>query len=107
LQSLVRIFAIVLLINGLHFIDYPFLRPIPEAAIFGYSLVIATSMLFGVLLPCVINNFLADELNRQLRDEVVSHQKTALELEQALVTTEQSSRAKTVCSKYMPPAMNY
>ena len=96
LQSLVRIFAIVLLINGLHFIDYPFLRPIPEAAIFGYSLVIATSMLFGVLLPCVINNFLADELNRQLRDEVVSHQKTALELEQALVVTEQSSRAKTV-----------
>lgn len=96
LNPLVRIFAIVLLINGLHFIDYPFLRPIPEAAIFGYSIVIATSMLFGVLLPCIINNFLADELTRQLRDEVASHQKTALELERALVVTEQASRAKTV-----------
>lgn len=95
-HTLVRVFAIVLLINGLHFIDYPFLRPIPEAAVFGYTLVIATSMLFGVLLPCIINNFLADELTRQLRDEVASHQKTAHELEQALVTTEQSSRAKTV-----------
>lgn len=96
LHSLIRIFAIVLLINGLHFIDYPFLRPIPEAAVFGYSLVIATSMLFGVLLPCVINNFLADKLTRQLRDEVSSHQRTAMELEQALLEAEQSSRAKTV-----------
>lgn len=96
LHTLVRIFAIVLLVNGLHFIDYPFLRPIPEAAVFGYSLVIATSMLFGVLLPCVINNSLAEELTQQLRDEVASHQKTAQELEQALVITEQSSRAKTV-----------
>lgn len=96
LPSLIRIFAIVLFINGLHFVDYPFLRPIPEAAVFGYSLVIATSMLFGVLLPCVINNFLADRLTDQLRDEVSSHQRTAMELEQALVATEQSSRAKTV-----------
>ena len=96
LHTLVRMFAIVLFINGLHFIDYPFFRPIPETAIFGYSLVIATSMLFGVLLPCIINNFLADELNQQLRDEVASHQKTALELEQALIATEKSSRAKTV-----------
>ncbi len=95
-NTLVRIFAIVLLINGVHFIDYPFLRPIPEAAVFGYTLVIATSMLFGVLLPCIINNFLTDELTRQLRDEVANHQKTAHELEQALVITEQSSRAKTV-----------
>ncbi len=95
-HTLIRIFAIVLLINGLHFIDYPFLRPIPEAAVFGYSLVIGTSMLFGVLLPCIINNFLTDELTRQLREEVASHQKTAHELEQALVITEQSSRAKTV-----------
>lgn len=96
LHTLVRMFAIVLFINGLHFIDYPFFRPIPETAVFGYSLVIATSMLFGVLLPCIINNFLADELNRQLRDEVASHQRTALELEHALIATEKSSRAKTV-----------
>lgn len=96
LHTLVRIFAIVLLVNGLHFIDYPFLRPIPEAAIFGYSLVIATSMLFGVLLPCVINNFLADELTMQLRDEVNRHQKTAIEREQALIIAEQALRAKAV-----------
>lgn len=96
LYTLTRLFAIVLLINGLHFIDYPFLRPIPESAVFGYSLVIATSMLFGVLLPCIINNFLANELTRQLRDEVENHQNTARELEQALVVAEQSSRAKTV-----------
>ncbi|WP_039916380.1 hybrid sensor histidine kinase/response regulator [Cellvibrio mixtus] len=96
LHSLVRIFAIVLLVNGLHFIDYPFLRPIPEAAIFGYSLVIATSMLFGVLLPCIINNFLADELTQQLRDEVNNHQKTAMELEQALDVAEQALSAKAV-----------
>lgn len=96
LPTLVRIFSIVLLVNGLHFIDYPFLRPIPEAAIFGYSLVIATSMLFGVLLPCVINNFLADELTLQLRNEVNNHQKTSLEREQALVVAEQALRAKAV-----------
>ena len=95
-QRLNHVFAVVLLINGLHFIDYPFLRPLPEAAVFGYSIVIATSMLFGVLLPCIINNFLAHILTLKLRDEIKNHEITAAELEQALASAERASRAKTI-----------
>lgn len=93
---LVKWFSVVLLINGLHFLDYPFLRPIPEFAVLGYSIVIATSMLFGILLPCIINNFLANQLAAQLLDEIESHKATELELEQALKAAERSSKAKTI-----------
>ena len=92
---LVRMFALVLIVNGLHFIDYPFLRPMPNAALFGFSLVIANSMLFGVLLPCIINNFLTDELTNKLRDEVNNHLHTMDELAIALTASETSSKAKT------------
>lgn len=96
ISILVKMFALVLIVNGLHFIDYPFLRPIPNAALFGFSLVIANSMLFGVLLPCIINNFLTDELTNKLKEEVKSHLHTMDELAIALETSEQSSKAKTV-----------
>jgi signal transduction histidine kinase/CheY-like chemotaxis protein len=94
-QRLNHLFALVLLINGLHFIDYPFLRPLPEAAVFGYSVVIATSMLFGVLLPCIINNFLANILTLKLRNEIRNREIIAEELEIALASAERASRAKT------------
>jgi signal transduction histidine kinase/CheY-like chemotaxis protein len=94
--ALVKWFAAILLINGLHFLDYPFLRPIPEAAVFGYSIVIATCMLFGILLPCIINNFLSNQLARQLLEEIESHKATELQLEDALASAEKSSKAKTI-----------
>ncbi|HMU66088.1 MAG TPA: response regulator, partial [Cellvibrionaceae bacterium] len=95
-SALIKLFAAVLLINGLHFIDYPFLRPIPEMAVVGYSVVIATTMLFGILLPCIINNFLAGLLANKLRNEIESHKATELELESALIAAERSAKAKTI-----------
>lgn len=95
-SALVKLFGCVLLINGLHFLDYPFLRPIPEMAVVGYSLVIATTMLFGILLPCIINNFLAGLLANNLRNEIESHKATELELESALIAAERSAKAKTI-----------
>ncbi|RYZ95022.1 MAG: hypothetical protein EOO68_19220, partial [Moraxellaceae bacterium] len=95
-SALVKLFACVLLANGIHFLDYPFLRAIPEMAVLGYSLVIATTMLFGILLPCIINNFLAELLANKLREEIVSHKATELELESALIAAERSAKAKTV-----------
>lgn len=95
-SALIKLFACVLLANGLHFLDYPFLRPIPEMAVVGYSVVIATTMLFGILLPCIINNFLAGLLANKLRNEIESHKATELELESALIAAERSAKAKTI-----------
>ncbi|HEY6528417.1 MAG TPA: ATP-binding protein [Cellvibrionaceae bacterium] len=95
-SALVKLFACVLLANGLHFLDYPFLRAIPEMAVLGYSLVIATTMLFGILLPCIINNFLAELLANKLREEIESHKATEVELESALIAAERSAKAKTI-----------
>lgn len=95
-SALVKLFACVLMVNGLHFLDYPFLRPIPEMAVVGYSVVIATTMLFGILLPCIINNFLAGLLANKLRNEIESHKATELELESALIAAERSAKAKTI-----------
>lgn len=94
-DSLVITYSIVLLINGLHFIDYPFLRPHPEFAIFGYSFVIATSMIFGILLPCIINSFIEFNLTSQLRREIKSRIETEEQLEKAVEEAKRSARVKS------------
>lgn len=59
-------FALMLLFNGLHFIDYPFLRPLPEAAVFGFGAVLIVSCVFSALLPSIISKHYSNKLNEKL-----------------------------------------
>ncbi len=94
-DSLAIAYSITLLINGLHFLDYPFLRPNAEFAIFGYSFVIATSMIFGILLPCIINSFIEYNLTSQLKREIKSRIETEEQLEKAVEEAKRSARVKS------------
>ncbi|MEE8056927.1 MAG: response regulator [Pseudomonadales bacterium] len=63
-------FALVLLLNGIHFLDYPFLRQNLDFAVFGYAIVIGFSMMFAALLPCILSKYHSDELSTLLAEKV-------------------------------------
>lgn len=84
-------FALILLLNGCHFLDYPFLRPNLDFAVFGYAIVIAFSMIFAALLPCIMSKYHSD----QLIDEIDSRKKTEQKLADALRSAEKLTQKKT------------
>lgn len=77
--ELCNTFAFLLLLNGIHFIDYPFLRPIPDFAVFGYAIVIAFSMLFAALLPAILSKYHSEQLSSQLEQAFKKAEKATQE----------------------------
>lgn len=53
-------FAFVLLLNGLHFLDYPFLREQAESAVFGFGAVLIFACIFSALLPTIVSKHHSD-----------------------------------------------
>ncbi len=80
--QLSRLFAFILLLNGLHFLDYPFLRPIPEMALFGFSLAFVLVIILSLYLPVFISKITSDRYAKQLSDEIERRK----EVEQHLIT---------------------
>jgi signal transduction histidine kinase len=54
MPMLVKVFAVLLIVNGLHFLDYPFLHDSPVGSIVGFSLAFLLSILISILLPSLI-----------------------------------------------------
>lgn len=50
-KLLFNLFAALLILNGLHFLDYPLLRQYEETAILGFSLALIITFAFSVLIP--------------------------------------------------------
>jgi signal transduction histidine kinase/CheY-like chemotaxis protein len=76
-------FAVLLLCNGLHFLDYPFLRPLPEMAIFGFGLVLIFSVGFAALLPTILSKYHTDRSDA-LIEEIQKRKQVEQELELAV-----------------------
>lgn len=51
---LAKALAVLLIINGLHFLDYPFLHDSPIGSVVGFSLAFLLSILISILLPSLI-----------------------------------------------------
>ncbi len=75
--GLTNTFAVILLLNGLHFLDYPFLRPYPESAIFGFGAVLIFASMFGALLPTIVGKHHSNKLSDQLTDTLKEMEKLA------------------------------
>lgn len=88
-------FAALLLFNGCHFLDYPFLRPIPEMAVFGYGLVLVFSIGFAGLLPAILNRHHSDILSEKLLKQITIREKIEAELAQALKKAEHLANVKS------------
>ncbi|MCB9228184.1 MAG: GHKL domain-containing protein [Deltaproteobacteria bacterium] len=89
-----KMFAVLLLLEGLHMMDYPFLRQIEEAAPFGFSAGIFMTYFASMLIPVIISRKLDREFSVRLEHEVST--KTGL-LEKSF-TDLQETQAKLVYS---------
>ena len=96
--ELSNFFAVLLLISGVHFLDFPFLRPLEEFAVFGYGVILVFSMGFAALLPTILGRYHADELSSQLMSEIEKRRTTEQELADAL---EQAKRLADVKSEFL------
>lgn len=75
LQFLDKFFLTVIVLWGIHFLDYPFLRPDTDItlSIFGFGLALFLTYLSSVLIPVILNrhiyNQFTSELEFQLQDQ--------------------------------------
>jgi len=89
-------FAILLLLNGIHFLDYPFLRPDPQFAIFGFGLVLIFSICFAALLPSILNKYHTDQLTKNLLQQIEKREGVEKDLAAALIKAENLAKVKSV-----------
>lgn len=89
-------FAVLLLLNGIHFLDYPFLRPDPQFAIFGFGLVLIFSICFAALLPSILNKYHTDQLTKNLLQQMEKREEVEKDLAAALIKAENLAKVKSV-----------
>ena len=89
-------FAVLLLLNGIHFLDYPFLRPDPQMAIFGFGLVLIFSICFATLLPSILNKYHTDQLTKNLIQQIEKRETVEKDLAEALAKAENLAKVKSM-----------
>lgn len=83
-------FSILLIAEGVHILDYPFLRNIESAAVFGFSLGLIIVYFASMLIPVVINRRLSADFNDALQKEVdAKTERLELSLNQLSITQSQ------------------
>ncbi len=88
-------FAVLLLLNGIHFLDFPFLRPDPQMAIFGFGLVLIYSVGFAALLPSILNKYHTDRSDHLL-NEIKRRERAEKELAASLEKAEHLTNVKSI-----------
>lgn len=89
-----KIFLGTLLVWGIHFLDYPFLRPKEDEifAIFGFSFALFLTYLSSILVPVILNRFIYGQLNYGLQSELAEQQDRLKRTQSALVAKENLAR---------------
>ncbi len=90
-QYMVNILAVILIINAMHFLDYPFLRPMPEMALFGFSTAFMFTVLLSIYLPIFSSKTLSEIYCAQLEHEI-SHR---IEIEKNLIVAKDQAEVAT------------
>lgn len=89
-------YAVLLLLNGFHFLDYPFLRPDPQMAIFGFGLVLIFSICFAALLPSILSKYHTDQLTKNLLQQIEKREQVENDLAIALIKAEHLANVKSI-----------
>lgn len=88
-------FAILVLVNAIHFLDYPFLRPMPEMAAFGFSLAFLLVIAMSVFIPIYTSQTLAERHLNDLRREVELRKESEERLSKAKEEAEVATKVKS------------
>jgi len=94
-QGMAKIYAVILVLNGCHFIDYPFLHPISELLVYGFSLAFIFMILLSVYLPIFTFKSISDRYAKQLRGEITRRHKIEIHLREAKEKAEVAVQAKS------------
>lgn len=94
-QYMAKIYAVILLLNALHFLDYPFLRPLPEMAIIGFSLAFGFMILLSIYLPIFTTKNISDRYAMLLEEEIQQRVKTEERLRTERNKAEAATKAKS------------
>lgn len=102
---IVKIFAFILTINALHFLDYPFLYDSPKGNIFGFSVAFLINVILSIFIPSIILHLQSkkytDELERIVEERTRSLVIRGAELE--VLNQENSTLVAIVCHDISTP----
>lgn len=76
-----KVLAILLFLNALHFLDYPFLRGNELGAIFGFSFALLLTFSFSIFLPTFLLLEMTTHYTLRLESEVLQRTKVLAELD--------------------------
>ena len=94
-EYMAKIYAVLLILNGTHFLDYPFLRPDPDMALFGFSLAFMFTILLSIYLPIYTTKTISDRYAKLLKEEIAEHFKAQERLRIAKEHAEAATKAKS------------
>lgn len=93
--SLSNLFSAIVFLNALHFLDYPFLRPLPEMAAFGFSFAFLLVIAMSVFIPIYTSKALSDRHLKNLLTEVNRRKESEKRLSKAKEDAEIATRVKS------------
>lgn len=106
-QILAKAFAVLLIINGLHFLDYPFLHDDPVGSVVGFSFAFLLSILISILLPSLILQISSEKYTNEL-ESIVAERTSKLKVRtEALEQTnrDNATLVSIVCHDISTPVM--
>lgn len=65
-------FSVLLFLNALHFIDYPIIRPNPDMAVVGFSIVLGFYFIYSIYIPLFVIKKTSDRYSISLEKEVMA-----------------------------------
>lgn len=68
----ISLFAVLLVINGIHYMDFPILRFAGNGPIWGFSIALFILVLFSIFIPLFIVTEISDNYSSKLKDEVTN-----------------------------------
>ncbi|OUR95485.1 hypothetical protein A9Q84_16765 [Halobacteriovorax marinus] len=95
-----KMFAIIIILNSIHFLDYPFLRKNPDFASIGFGLAFVFMFVFTIFLPAFVSKFL-EKQNVHILEEKVKLRTTELNI----LKNEKAQLVNILCHDLANPLM--
>ncbi|MDH5547384.1 MAG: ATP-binding protein [Gammaproteobacteria bacterium] len=94
-KYMTKVYSALLLVNGIHFLDFPFLRPLPDMAVLGFSAAFSFMILLSIFLPIFTTKSISDKYARMLEGEIRERVKVEESLRMAKERAEAATIAKS------------
>ncbi len=105
-----KVYSVLLILNGLHFLDFPFLRPNPDMALIGFSIAFVLTILLSIYLPIFtmknISDRYASMLKKTIDQQIETEETLRVEKNRAEVAVKTKSQFLANMSHEIKTPMN-